>query len=163
MITLFTQYSSWINRLISGAASLLALLSFTIRADTLIQDDIATWLKENTTQTTKPNDIHYSSGELATRFSSADYGLAQTNTTIHEYGYANSYKKIADANERKLLRRISDRLKINLFNANSKYANHRVYINTLKRELVGKSRIGKAKYEIRVSEKQAEAHFQYSF
>ena len=164
MIIIFRQNNGYVNRLLSAAASLLALFSFNIRADTIVQDDVHNWLKENTPQTTKPDDgIYYSTGEFATHFISPSYALAKPNVTINEHGFKRSNKKIAKANERKLLRRISDKLKINLFKADSKYSNHRLYINTLKRELVGKSRIGRAKYEIRVSEKQAEAHFRYTF
>ena len=164
MITILTKNSGIVNCLLRGAASLLALCSFNLRADPIAEDGIYTWLKENTTQTTKPDDgIYYSTDEFATHFMDPSYALVKSSGTLNEHGFNRSNKKIAKANERKLLRRISDKLKINLFKADSKYSNHRLYINTLKRELVGKSRIGRAKYEIRVSEKQAEAHFRYTF
>lgn len=130
----------------------------------MVQEDVHLWLKETAPQTTNHEDgIYYATSEFSTHFISPSYALVTPDTSINDYGFKESYKKIAKANEKKLLRRISDKLKISLFKASDKYSNHRIYINTLKRELVGKSRVGKAKYEVRVSEKQAEAHFRYTF
>lgn len=153
-----------LNYIVRAAASIVALCSFNVRGDTMTQEDVHLWIKEAAPQTTKADDdIYYATSEFSTHFISPSYAIVTPNTSVNDYGFKESYKKIAKANEKKLLRRISDKLKISLFKASDKHSNHRVYINTLKRELVGKSRIGKAKYEIRVSEKQAEAHFGYTF
>lgn len=164
MISIFVWNISCIRRLLGSLASLLVLVSLSVQADSIGQDDVHAWLKHNGPQPTQTNDgIYYVTGEFSTNFNSPSYALTKPDTSINDFGFKQSNKKIAKANERKLLRRLSDKLKVSLFSSSSRYSKHKVYINTVKQELVSKSRIGRAKYEVRVSEKQAEAHFRYTF
>lgn len=158
-------FISRLNHLVSGVIALLLLASFGSKADAGAQDDIDLWLKQTGHNNTAGNDNGYAHINPMDSFNNSvnTENLLTENKDNSSYDANPSSKELAKANEKKLLRRISERLKINLFKANNKYSQHKLYINTLKQELIGKSQIGKAKYEFRVSEKQAEARFRYAF
>lgn len=95
-------------------------------------------------------------------YSDAIAGSEITDNAIgNKHRRPQSQRHITKVKEQRTLRRLSERLRINLFNSDRLQRRHRWYINGAKQELVGKSRIGKARYELRVSEDQAEAHFRY--
>ncbi len=168
MIRTFTKSiahcSQWIYRSLTAVISLVAAFSINVHADTLPDDDIYLWLQQEAPQNPKPDDgIYYSTGEFSTNFNSPSYALTTPDVKVNEHGFSKSNKKIAKSNEKKLLRRLSEKFKVTLFSAKSRRSKHRVYLNAAKQEIVSKSRLGKARYEIRITEKEAEAHFRYTF
>lgn len=144
-------------------AALAVLFSINIYADVFSQDDIQLWLKQTVTPSEQSADSTVFNNNNTTVLNGSRYleGLAVDNSYNHNF--TESTTTVAKARERKLLQELSDQLKINLFEHNNKYSSHQLYVNILKQELVGKSRIGQLKYEIRVTQKRAEANFRYVF
>jgi hypothetical protein len=163
MLTVFTESTKAFSSIVSIATSFLACVSLNSYSDTLPIDDIDQWLKQPSSVTNESHPITYASAEFSTHFNSPSYTTIVTDKKINEYGFQETYEKVAKANKEKLLRKISEQLKISLFSAEGNKSKHRIFFNSLKQELVGKSIFGNANIEIRVSEKQAEAHFRYKF
>jgi hypothetical protein len=131
------------------------------------QENLSLWLQKTSQQNTKsestPVTFVYKKDEFYTHFNSPESSLSLPEVGINEYGYNESKMKTTKSNERKLLRKLSDKLKVNIFNHNGRKQNQNVYFNTVKNELVGKMNFGKARYELRVADDQSEAHFRYDF
>lgn len=161
MSWLMNSSRSTVHYLVSAVASLLAIVSTQVHADTVDNADLQAWLYNSSgLQGNESNSIIYGAASisdlnnLAYAIVNPDSELSTLNTGKDRFG---------KTREKKLLRKIRDQLKINLYRSESKDGSHRIYLNALKRELVGQSRVGNMRYEIRVSEKEASARFRYRF
>jgi hypothetical protein len=147
---------------------LLYFFSVLVNADSTVADNnLSLWLQQSSQQNTQldhsPETFVYRHNEFTTHFNSPESTLSLPEVGINEYGFRESQMKTTKSNERKLLRRLSDKLKVNVFQRKGRKQRHNVYYNTVKQEFVSKTQFGKARYEIRVSDEQSEAHFRYEF
>ncbi len=133
------------------------------QSNEILQEDIQLWLEENLADTTGTHNNLYYVSLVEPTYQNQYTVVTAPHTYIYDHEFKESQERIAKAKEEKLLRQLSEQLKVKLFTHRDKFSNHTIYVNTLKRELVGKSQIGRAKYEIRVSKKQAELNLRYTF
>lgn len=138
---------------IVSAASVMAVFSLNAQADSL-DNDIKLWLDESTPETSVRHDGFYYMN---------DEHYEDSTTSTADLSFKQTYKKVARADEKKVLRQLKDKFKVRLFQADSFQRKHDVYVNTLKREVVAKSHLGKARYELRLSEEQTRLRIRYKF
>ena len=162
--TSIKYYGRW---LVSGATSLLALVSAGIYAEDSANRDIQLWLQQSPPQT--PIDAEQSyymaaedGGYLNANADSDKPDINIPLPRIAKGSFKSISKTIHKVNEKKLLRKLSDSFKLSLFKHRDRRQQHRLYVNLVKQELVGKHHYRGVKYDIRLSEKAARLRLRYS-
>jgi hypothetical protein len=155
---MFNTFIKSINRhykWLSGTTSIIALFAIDANAEDKTDNDIKLWLKESAPEvSTQLNNPYYSSSNPVLVSDNEDDNIYQAQSFTHTK---------VKAKDKNMLRKLKDRLKLNLFYKSDKYSKNRIYISALKKELVNKAQYGQLKYELRFSEERAEATLRYSF
>ncbi|MGH1484809.1 MAG: hypothetical protein ACRBCI_01240 [Cellvibrionaceae bacterium] len=151
-------------RWFTGATSIMAFFTVgTTSADDTVDQDIKLWLKESASEASlELGDIYYHN-QLSPEGINGNAYLETDGLGIHNSKKNRFQRESIKAKERKLLRKIRDRFKINLLNTDGRSGKSRFYLSTLKKELVGKGRHGKTSYEIRISDDRTVASLRYRF
>jgi len=73
------------------------------------------------------------------------------------------YRKIVRANRERIRRMLNNAVEVNLLNRKSDVRRHRIYINTVKQNIVSKNRIGRLKFNIVVAHNRSHFNVNYTF